>query len=94
MNINSNITEARELIAGFLRNRRVELGMTQEELAEKTGLHVHTIKRIEAAKFWLKLDTLLVVCHHLNLFFFVEEKDANTPTAKLMRERWGVPSKN
>ena len=33
-----------------LYQQRLELGLTQEELAQETGLHVATIKRIEAGK--------------------------------------------
>ena len=31
------LLEARALISGFLQNRRKELGMTQEQLAELSG---------------------------------------------------------
>ena len=87
-------TEARKWIAGFIANRRKELGFTQEELAEKTGLGIATIKRFEDGKFWINLKTLLFICHELKLFFFLEEKDSEKELTKLMRERWGKISKN
>jgi transcriptional regulator with XRE-family HTH domain len=69
------LNEARYLIAGFLRSRREEIGMTQQELADKMGFDVKTITRIEAGKFWPRLNTLLAMCHHLDCFFFMESTD-------------------
>ncbi len=71
------LNQARELIAGFLVNRRKELGMTQQDLADATGLGIQTIKRMEDAKFWPNLKQFLIVCHALNAYFFVEEKEGN-----------------
>lgn len=88
------LLEARKMIAGFIRNRRIELKMSQEELAEKTNLGIATIKRFEAGKFWINLQTLLIICNSLEMYFFLEEKDSEKELAKMMRDRWGTPSKN
>lgn len=90
--MNENVLlEARGLISGFLKNRREELGMSQAALAELSGMGVATIKRFESGKFWLNLKQLLILCHHLDCFFFIEEKEADTDSAKAMRERWKRP---
>jgi len=78
--------EARNKIAGFLLARRKELGMTQDELAEKAGLGVATIRRIESARFWMNVQQLLMLCHALDCFFFMEAKNADTAHAEKMRE--------
>lgn len=65
-------TQARTELAGLLYSRRKQLKMTQGELAEKTGLHILTIQRIEKAKFWLKLDTLISLCDALKLKLKIE----------------------
>lgn len=88
------LLEARRMIAGFIRNRRIELKMSQEELAEKTQLGIATIRRFEAGKFWINLQTLLIICNALNMYFFLEEKDSEKELATMMRNRWGTPSKN
>ena len=80
--------QARELIAGFISARRRELGISQAELAHRTGLGIATIKRMEDAKFWPGLKQLLIICHALDLYFFVEEKEGSGPYAKTMRDRW------
>ncbi|MDD4291970.1 MAG: helix-turn-helix domain-containing protein [Clostridia bacterium] len=86
--------EARKLIAGFIVARRRELGITQEQLAEKCGVGIATIKRLELGKFWLNLKQLLIICHSLDLFFFVGEKESDEDYSKVMRERWGKITNN
>ena len=84
----SILNEARGLISQRYADRRKEKGISQQKLADMTGLGVATIKRFEANKFWIGTKQLLILSHHLQMFFFVEEKDGNTPDAKWMRERW------
>lgn len=82
------LLEARYLISGFLKSRREELGMTQQELAEKSGMGIATIKRFESGKFWLNLKQYLIMCHHLKCYPFIEAVESTSEIAKLMRERW------
>jgi transcriptional regulator with XRE-family HTH domain len=88
------LLEARKMIAGFIRNRRIELKISQEELAEKTQLGIATIRRFEAGKFWINIKTLLIICNALEMYFFLEEKDSEQELAAMMRNRWGKVSKN
>ncbi len=82
------LMEARELISGFLKNRREELGLSQAKLAEVSGLGIATIKRLEGNKFPPNIETVMVLCHHLRCYFFVSEMESNEEFSKLMRERW------
>jgi len=66
------LTEARTLISGFLKQRRQELAITQEQLAELSGMGIATIKRFESGKFWLNLKQYLILCHHLKCYSFLE----------------------
>lgn len=84
----SILNEARELISRRFADRRKNLGITQEQMAEISGLGIATIKRFESAKFWIGTKQLLILCQAYQLFFFVEDKDADIPIAKQMRERW------
>lgn len=79
---------AREMISGFLSNRRRELGITQEELAHMTSMGVATIKRLESGKFWINLKQYLILCHSLKCYPFIAEMEGKDEFAKLMRERW------
>lgn len=87
------LLEARELISGFLKNRREELGITQQELADASGMGVATIRRFESGKFWLNLKQYLILCHHLRCYPFLAEMESGDVYAKLMRERWQRPDK-
>lgn len=82
------LLEARAMISGFLVNRRKELGITQDQLAELSGMGVATIKRFESGKFWLNLKQYLILCHHLKCYPFLAEMEGKDGFAKLMRERW------
>lgn len=82
------LLEARGLISGFLRSRREELGMTQQELADASGMGVATIRRFEGGRFWLNLKQYLILCHHLQCYPFVATHEGKDEFAKMMRERW------
>lgn len=61
------LNEARNLIAGFLKDRRLELGLSQQDLADKTGMARETINRMEAGRFWLGMKQYLLICEALEL---------------------------
>lgn len=82
------LLEARKIIAGFLRNRRLELGMSQQELADKCGMARETISRMEAGLFWLGMKQYLLICEALCVFPAVAEMESDTPIAEALRENW------
>lgn len=86
------LLEARLLISGFLKSRREELGMTQAELADLSGMGIATIKRFESGRFWLNLKQYLILCHHLKCYPFIEEMESDKESARMMRERWKRPN--
>ncbi len=56
---NSALDESRNIVIGLMiRQTRIELGMTQEELANKAGTTKHYISRIENSKSDIELMTL------------------------------------
>lgn len=94
------LNEARTLIAGFFKNRRIELGITQEQLAETSGMGVATISRFESGRYWLNSKQLLLLCHHLSCYPFFVPKESSHPLATQMRQamddlnKYKKPSKN
>ena len=88
------LKEARRLIGEMIARRRAALGMTQEELAEKAGIGIATVKVIEIGKFYVSLKILLKMCYALDLYFYFEEKESEADLAKLMREKWGEIGRN
>jgi transcriptional regulator with XRE-family HTH domain len=61
------LNSSRNLIAGFLKSRRLELGLSQQDLADKTGMARETINRMEAGRFWLGMKQYLLICEALEL---------------------------
>lgn len=82
------LLEARNLIAGFLKNRRIELGLSQQDLADKTGMARATINRMEQGLFWLGMKQYLLICEALRLFPAIAEMEADDPIAEALRKNW------
>lgn len=57
----------RKQIGKNIQERRKELKMTQAELAEKASLSNIHISHIETGSVNMSLDTLLALCHALNV---------------------------
>lgn len=82
------LNEARLLMAGFLKKRRIELGLSQQELADRAGLARKTINAMEAGKFWLVMKQYLLICEALHLFPAIAEMEADDSIAEALRSNW------
>jgi len=63
----NELIEARKNIAGFLKTRRIELKLTQTDVAERVGISQDAIQRLEAARYWPKMPTYIKWCKALNI---------------------------
>ncbi len=81
-----------DMISNFMRNRRVELGLTQTQVAEKAGLGFRTVQRIEAGDFIPDGKSLVKMSRALDCYFFLSEKESDEDFVKIMRERWTRPN--
>ncbi len=52
-----------QTLAEFLKYRRKEVNLTQEEFAERTGIALTVIRKIEQGKTNLNLDKVNLVLH-------------------------------
>lgn len=85
--INENVLEeARQLMASFLKNRRVELKLSQQDVADKSGLARKTINAMEGGKFWLGMKQYLQICEALHLFPAIAEMEAADTIAEELRK--------
>jgi len=82
------LNEARAIIAGFLKNRRIELKLSQQDLADKVCMARETINRMEAGRFWLGMKQYLQICEALHLFPCVAEMESETEIAGALRKNW------
>ncbi|ANU10133.1 helix-turn-helix domain-containing protein [Planococcus antarcticus DSM 14505] len=62
-------------IAAQIKVRRQELGYSQQQLADKTGLQKSTIGRIEAGLNSPSLTTLLIILEELDMDITVRGRD-------------------
>lgn len=91
-----DFTEEREAGGGCdmtpgenIRARRKMAGITQQELADKAGLNVQTVRSYEAGKYQPKIDTLLTLAKALDCTVFdLTDKieSANRSTAMRIKE--------
>ena len=87
------LNEARMMIAGFLKSRRLELQLSQDQLAEKCGLARKTINAMEAGKFWLGMKQYLLICEALHLFPAIAEMEADDEMSEALRKNWTAKTK-
>lgn len=62
-----NELEAVAQLVNVIHQRRIELGWTQQELADKVGLHQESIARIENGGSVPRLDTVLKLAFALGM---------------------------
>jgi putative transcriptional regulator len=74
MMTDKELQKARLEKAGIIKARRKELGLTQQELADRCQLGLNTIKRLEEGKFWPVLKILEIVAKELKLKIKLEEE--------------------
>lgn len=61
------LNEARDHIAGFVKSNRTKAGLTQQQLADDTGMDVGTISRMELGKYWPGMKQFILICNALRL---------------------------
>lgn len=67
--------DTREKIAALIADRRKHLNISQDKLAELSGFHVSTIRRIESCKFSPTTEVFLTICKVLELSIAIEPMD-------------------
>ncbi len=70
-----NELEAVAQIVNVIHQRRVELGWTQKDLAEKVGLHQESIARIENGGSIPRLDTVFRLALALGMRLSLHNKE-------------------
>jgi y4mF family transcriptional regulator len=76
--MNDRADSGRASWAAFIRARRRELGLRQDELADLAGVSTRTISAVEAGKPTVRLDVLLAVFDTLGLQLAVSTPSGET----------------
>jgi transcriptional regulator with XRE-family HTH domain len=66
---------AREKIGAYLRDIRKHRGLSQVELAERTGLRQADISEVENGAINYGIDKLLAYSHGADCYFFLGSRD-------------------
>lgn len=61
----TDLSDTRRRIGAEIRGRRMKLGLTQLDLAERTGLQRPHVSRIEHGTYSVGLDTLALIADKL-----------------------------
>ena len=64
----NKLNNIRLQIGKLISDRREELNLSQQDLADKTTYKLATIKAIEQGKFWIDLKQYIVICSILNFW--------------------------
>ncbi len=67
-----------EIMSAMIRARK-ERGLTQEELAARTGLHRSNISRLERGNYNPSIDLLSRVAQGLGMELHIEFRDSGNP---------------
>ena len=58
------VQAARDHIGAWIRQRRIDDGLSQSELARQIGIDQATINKIEAGKWGITIDVIELFCIH------------------------------
>lgn len=86
MNEKNNQNEQWKLLVLLLKEIAENKGITQNEIADKTGLLQSNISRFFALKYNPTLDTFLQVAKAINVNFFFEDQDSKTDLNLMMEK--------
>jgi transcriptional regulator with XRE-family HTH domain len=77
LNVN-NIEESKKLFGAWLQSEREKAGITQDQVAKKTGLNVKSISRIERGESGTRRDTLIAIVESVNALSHGYQINLNT----------------
>ena len=63
----NELHQARVRCSDRIKKRRLELGMSQEQVAERSGMSRMTIIRAESGREWLHMKPYIMICKALGL---------------------------
>lgn len=86
--IDKKIETARKMLMDYIREHCAEQGITQDVLAERTGMTRTNVNRLLAGRYPPSLDNFIKLAEASNCYIFMIEKKANDDLCKMMRDRW------
>lgn len=81
--------EARKMLCQRLKDLARDKGITQEQIAERTGFTQNNVSRMLSGRYPPTLDNYIKLCEAIDCYFFIIDKDAYDNLAEVMRIRCG-----
>jgi len=81
-------TEARRMLCRYLADLAKEKGISQEEIARRTGFTQSNVSRMFAGRYAPSLDNFIRLADAVDAYFFIIDKDSKDDLAQTMRDRW------
>ncbi len=81
---------ARQMLCRYIQTLAKEKGISQKEIAEKTGFTESNVSRMLAGKYPPTLDNFIKLAEAVNCYFFILDKEADDDLTEMMRKRWKV----
>ncbi len=87
--------EARRLQCRYLAELAKEKGLTQSQIAEKTGFTQNNVSRMLSGTYSPSLDNFMRLCEAIGVYIFIIDKDhPDDDLVETMKNRWGFNSEN
>jgi transcriptional regulator with XRE-family HTH domain len=80
---------ARLMLCRYLHQLAKDKGITQDDIAEKTGFTRNNVSRMLSGKYAPSLDNFIRLAEAVDCYFFVIDKKADEETTEMMQDRWG-----
>lgn len=70
----------------LLKQIAIDQGISQQQIAERTGLQQSNVSRIFSLKYCPRLDLLLDIAEAIGVNFFIESKNSTTDLNKIFEK--------
>ncbi len=75
-----------KVIVTILKEIATDQGISQQDIADRTGMLQSNVSRIFSLKYCPRLDILLAIAESIGVNFFIESKNSNTDLNKLFEK--------
>lgn len=82
--------ESRIMLCRYLFDIAREKGISQEEIARRTGFTQANVSRMLSGKYAPTLDNFLKLATAVDCFFFIQDKESDDDIVQLMHDRFGL----
>ena len=87
--MNEKIIEARKMLCRYLVNVAKEKGISQYEIAAKTGFLQSNVNRMLQGRYAPTLDNFIRLAEAVGVYFFVIDKEnPDDELVETMKKRW------